>query len=78
MEHKCKYCNKLFTFEFRLKVHIRVHAKEKPFKSDCCKKYFKRKSNLAQHFITHTFDFSHIRKHCGKCFALKQYLKVHG
>ena len=52
--HQCHYCNKLFANSFRLKIHVRVHTGEKPFKCEPCNQAFSDRSNFVKHKQTKT------------------------
>lgn len=46
---KCKLCEKLLSSSYELKLHMRVHTKEKPNKCSFCPASFNRVSNLIEH-----------------------------
>eukprot|EP01084_Bolivina_argentea_P085335 154219_1 len=46
---QCGYCHKLFTTNYELTRHVRIHTNERPYKCAICDKGFKQK----QHMITH-------------------------
>jgi uncharacterized C2H2 Zn-finger protein len=52
--HQCHFCNKLFANAFRLKIHVRVHTGEKPFKCEPCNQAFSDRSNFVKHKQTKT------------------------
>ena len=52
--HQCHFCNKLFANSFRLKIHVRVHTGEKPFKCEPCNQAFSDRSNFVKHKQTRT------------------------
>ena len=50
----CPTCNKVFSTPYKLRVHIRSHTEEKPFKCDVCSAEFSQKSNLNRHIRAHS------------------------
>ena len=52
----CQFCFKRFKRPFNLKVHLRIHSEEKPFKCDICDKAFNQKSNLTKHYASHQHE----------------------
>ena len=83
-EHKCNFCDKVFSSPSQLKQHAIRHSNDKPFKCDFCKKSFKRKGHLSRHM-----ERAHIKKNshehkcsiCDKIFSsyfhVKQHVMVH-
>ena len=52
-EHQCEQCNKVFTREHDLKLHVRVvHDKVKNHECEICSKKFARKQNMKLHYKT--------------------------
>lgn len=49
----CSMCGKEFMNSSRLKVHIRSHTQERPFKCEDCGKCFITSSHLKRHMRTH-------------------------
>ncbi|XP_060589060.1 sal-like protein 1 isoform X3 [Ruditapes philippinarum] len=45
----CIYCNRLMQSECALKVHMRIHTGEKPFKCHLCNRAWAQKNNLTRH-----------------------------
>ena len=48
-QHTCKYCGKLYTRKYGLKIHIRTHTGHKPLKCMVCSRQFSDPSNLNKH-----------------------------
>jgi uncharacterized Zn-finger protein len=48
--HPCPHCSLSFDYPSQLKMHIRTHANERPYKCDICKTDFKTKGGLDNHF----------------------------
>lgn len=54
---RCDHCGKLFTRNWYLKQHVKLHSNEKPFACDHCDKRFLNTSNLKQHMRTHSIEY---------------------
>lgn len=48
-QHTCKFCGKLYTRKYGLKIHIRTHTGHKPLKCIHCARSFSDPSNLNKH-----------------------------
>lgn len=48
-QHTCKFCGKLYTRKYGLKIHIRTHTGHKPLKCMHCSRQFSDPSNLNKH-----------------------------
>ena len=48
-KHVCSECNKKFASKINLKIHIRTHTKEKPYKCMKCNILFSQASGLSTH-----------------------------
>nr|CAD7397052.1 unnamed protein product [Timema poppensis] len=91
-KYACETCGKTFFKLPNLRLHIKVHSEDRPFKCSCCSMAFKWKKNLDTHTSIHELgtdnhskDNERIRKAtprvqcevCGKYLASKWNLSVH-
>nr|XP_039248315.1 sal-like protein 1 isoform X1 [Styela clava] len=49
----CEICEKPFSCQSALEIHLRTHTKERPFMCQICQRSFTTKGNLKQHLLTH-------------------------
>lgn len=49
----CEICEKPFSCQSALEIHLRTHTKERPFSCRICERTFTTKGNLKQHLLTH-------------------------
>jgi uncharacterized Zn-finger protein len=75
--HHCQYCEKSFTKPCLLRIHERIHTKEKPFVCSTCGKGFAQEGYMKIHEEIHSDVKKHECTFCGKSFALLYYLTRH-
>jgi len=51
--HNCHICNRGFLNKSNIKVHLRTHTGEKPFRCEVCQKAFRQKAHLIKHAQIH-------------------------
>lgn len=51
--HRCTICNRGFLNKSNIKVHLRTHTGEKPFRCEICAKAFRQKAHLIKHQQIH-------------------------
>uniref|UniRef100_H2ZEI3 C2H2-type domain-containing protein n=1 Tax=Ciona savignyi TaxID=51511 RepID=H2ZEI3_CIOSA len=56
MTTACEICNKPFTCQSALEIHLRIHTNERPYVCRVCDRGFTTKGNLKQHLLTHNIN----------------------
>ncbi|KAL1491942.1 hypothetical protein ABEB36_012459 [Hypothenemus hampei] len=75
---KCETCDKEFVLKVQYQVHQWKHNNIKPFKCQICQKSFREKSKLSRHMTAlHSSGKDYVCPHCGKCFKIKDSLRIH-
>ncbi|XP_042338444.1 gastrula zinc finger protein XlCGF57.1-like [Plectropomus leopardus] len=73
----CSVCNKAFSENGKLKLHMKTHTGEEPFSCSMCDKRFLCNAYLIRHMKTHTGEKPISCSVCGKGFSQSGNLKVH-
>lgn len=76
-EVKCPQCDKEFTNEKKLKLHISSVHDEKKFQCSLCGLKILNKYSLQRHMNIHTQTRDFVCPHCGKAFYCKSVLTIH-
>ncbi|CAH1258034.1 ZNF214 [Branchiostoma lanceolatum] len=73
----CEVCNARFTQASDLKIHARIHIRDKPFTCDICKNKFTHLQSLKTHQRIHTGEKPYQCKVCQARFTQLGHLKAH-
>ena len=73
----CSHCGKKFGTKGRLKRHLIVHTKERPFSCQFCDYTCAQKDNIIRHTRTHTGERPFTCDVCHKTFTENAHLRQH-
>lgn len=79
--HSCSICHKTFKTPKELRVHSRVHTKEKPYVCYVCGKSFRQQAHLNSHYKIHSGEKPYSCTLCSLSFtensSLKRHIRIH-
>ena len=73
----CPVCDRQLARTSTLKIHLRQHSGDRPFKCDLCPKSFAQTSSLKSHHRTHSGERPYACSRCHKRFVHSSALKTH-
>ena len=76
-QFQCDVCFKNITTKGSLKIHKRIHNREKPYACEYCEKQFNQSSDLKRHRRIHTGEKPYGCEFCEKQFSQSSALKTH-
>ena len=74
---ECLHCGKMFSRAADLRLHMRTHTGERPYKCDICPKAFAQSSHLTKHRRVHTGERPYKCALCDLSFTQSSNLKKH-
>lgn len=73
----CHLCGKVYPYPSELRLHLRSHRDERPYKCDQCQKSFLKQGDLTYHKRSHTGERPHKCPHCPATFPRPNTLTSH-
>nr|XP_045600843.1 zinc finger protein 2 homolog isoform X2 [Procambarus clarkii] len=73
----CHLCGKAYPYPSELKLHLRSHRNERPYKCNQCQKTFLKQGDLTYHKRSHTGERPHKCPHCDARFPRPNTLMSH-
>ncbi|XP_038055654.1 histone-lysine N-methyltransferase PRDM9-like [Patiria miniata] len=77
MLHICSQCDKSFTRSGSLRMHMRIHAGERPYACSHCDKSFTHSAHLRGHMRIHAGERPYTCSHCDQSFTQSGHLRMH-
>lgn len=77
LTEECLHCGKMFCRAADLRLHMRTHTGERPYKCDICPKAFAQSSHLTKHRRVHTGERPYKCALCDLSFTQSSNLKKH-
>ncbi|CAL4122129.1 unnamed protein product, partial [Meganyctiphanes norvegica] len=74
--YQCSYCEKTFTSDGDLRIHMKKHTR-KSYKCSQCEKIFSKRSRLVYHWRTHSGEKPYQCNICDKVFSMNGSLSIH-
>ncbi|CAL4166002.1 unnamed protein product [Meganyctiphanes norvegica] len=75
--YQCTQCDKTFSQNRSLNMHLKIHAQERKFGCSKCSKAFYKNSDLIRHMRLHTGERPYQCIQCEKAFIASSILKKH-
>ncbi|XP_063226828.1 zinc finger and BTB domain-containing protein 49-like isoform X1 [Bacillus rossius redtenbacheri] len=76
-ELECAVCYKLFSCNYKLDVHMRIHNGLRPFKCAECGSSFTQRGTLQNHLKKHSGEKPYACQDCGRSYFNREGLQVH-
>lgn len=77
----CNFCNKIFSSQNNLLIHVRSHTNQKPYVCEICNKGFAQSCNLVNHMRIHSGERPYKCPHCDRAFTqsgnLMNHIRLH-